>query len=484
MAYRNWKQELNDPRAAPASRWPFIFGTLGVFAVMAALSCLALWIWPGYLVVKPWRRPGPPPKRLSVFFSSDVHGHLEPCECTAQRWGGIARISGLLNSVDSSKTRLAFDVGQMTGGNLLWQRLVWTQYLHGLGRMNFTAANLGASEITLTSEQIRRAAETSPVPLVSANVIDKTTGRPLIRTHHQVLVDNLRVTVVGVVQAGPEDQRGQGIDIADPQQTLATLLPRLRRDTDLLVLLAWCDQNMIRDIARAHPEIDLILGGQVQQASLRIEQIGTRWIAYHANKGQILGRVDLSIGNDARPESATSQMILLDNDVPQDPDMLELIEQYNAELARLNREGGLVALGVTLGEPRPGTNAYQGSKSCQSCHGEIYSKWMKSEHSRAYASLVKSKRQSNPDCIRCHVLGMGSSDGFQGMAITPALIDVHCESCHGRAGDHVRARQRSMDKAVGRLQPVLPNSCQSCHDRIHSPTFSYNSYWEKIKHGN
>ncbi|KKL24943.1 hypothetical protein LCGC14_2410290, partial [marine sediment metagenome] len=88
-----------------------------------------------------------------------------------------------------------------------------------------------------------------------------------------------------------------------------------------------------------------------------------------------------------------------------------------------------------------------------------------------------------PACIRCHVVAFAMADGFRGVALSPDRIDVQCEGCHGRATDHVRARKAGKDPAVGRLTKVLPNSCRTCHDWIHSPTFSYDTYWERIKHG-
>ncbi|MDK1031621.1 MAG: hypothetical protein QGD94_06420, partial [Planctomycetia bacterium] len=313
MAFRNWKQELADQRPARPSSLPFFLWLVGGLLALAGAACIALWVWPGYMLPRPWRRPGPPPQSIALFFSSDIQGHIEPCGCTEQEWGGLARMSGFLKSIKEPATRLAFDVGRMAAGNLLWERLVWERCLQGLGHMEFTAANLGASEITLSAADIRRAADNSPVLLLSANVIDEATRKPIVQTHHQVIVDNLRVTVVGVVQAGPEDRLGAGVAIDDVHKSLGALLHGLRPATDVLILLAACDRNMMREIAEAHPEIDVILGGRVRHSSEQIEQVGTCRIAYHASKGQIIGRVDLQIREDGRPDAATSTMTLLDN---------------------------------------------------------------------------------------------------------------------------------------------------------------------------
>jgi ferredoxin len=176
-------------------------------------------------------------------------------------------------------------------------------------------------------------------------------------------------------------------------------------------------------------------------------------------------------------------MILLDNDVPEDPDVLELVEQHSAELARLNREGGLAALGVAIAPPPAGSNRYVGEGACRQCHAAAHDLWKKHDHSRAYASLVRRKRDNNPACIGCHVVGLGAGDGFRGINISPERMGVQCESCHGRGGDHVRARRAGAEPAVGKLLRVPPKSCETCHDCVHSPQFVYEPYWERMKHG-
>lgn len=240
----------------------------------------------------------------------------------------------------------------------------------------------------------------------------------------------------------------------------------------------------MRAIAQAHPELDLIVGGRVsQQASRQIEQVGACRIAYHAKKGQILGRVDMPIRPNGRPGEATAAVIVLTNEIPEAPAMLDLVEQYNGELAARNRQGGLPALGVPVLPVPAEANRYVGSDACRGCHAGAYAAWQSSDHSRAYASLVRRRRDGNPDCVRCHVVDLGAGDGFQGVHLTPDRLDVQCESCHGRAGEHVRARAAGAPSESGRLQRVAPTSCETCHDWVHSPEFNYQACWDRIRHG-
>jgi hypothetical protein len=491
MAFRNWKQELDDVRPPPPSPWPLVWRTGAALAFLGATTCMALWVWPGYLKPQPWVRPGPAPASLRILLSSDLRGYLEPCGCTEHRWGGIARQRSVVargmakagSGGDAAPAAIALDAGDMTAGRLLWQRVGLEHYLTALGKMNYTAANLGAREISMSAAWIGELAARSPVPLVSANVCAEAGGAPLagVAPYRQVMVSNLRVTIVGVVTPDPQWPPGEGVRVLDVDEALAKLLPALRPDTDVIVLLAACDEPTIKKIARSHPELDVVLGGRVLQASKEVLMQGACRVVALADKGQMMAQVDVGIRPGGQPAKASSKMIVLDNDVPEDAQMLDLVKQYNAELARLNRAGGMEALGVATLPPPAGENRYAGSERCRDCHARQYQVWSASRHAKAYASLVRRQRDSNPDCISCHVVDLGAGDGFRGVNLSPQSVNVQCESCHGRAGEHVRTRTAG-DMTVN-MPHVLPRTCDLCHDCKHSPQFSYDRYWEKIKHG-
>ncbi|MCY2931069.1 MAG: multiheme c-type cytochrome [Planctomycetota bacterium] len=480
MAFRNWKQELDDRRPPPPSRWPFIRNTAAALVLLAGGACTALWVWPGYLKPRPWVRPGPAPAALRILLSSDLSGYIEPCGCTEQRWGGIARQASAVRR-GKAPASIALDVGDMTAGARRWQQVGLETYLQALGAMEYTAANLGSREIGLSAAALRDLAARSPVPLVSANVREEAGGALLVAPYRQVMTGNLRVTVVGVVAPDPQRPLGEGVRVQDVDEALSKLLPTLRAETDVIVLLAAADEPTIRKVAASHPEADVVLGGRVAQASKSVLTVGSSRVVALADKGQMIAQVDVAISPDGRPGAAQSRMILLDNAVPEDPAMLDLAGRYNAELSRLNRTGGLKALGVPTLAPPAGENAYVGAEACRACHPKEFQSWSTSKHARAYASLVRRQRDSNPDCVSCHVVDLGAGDGFLGLPASPDRLDVQCEACHGRGAAHVRSR--AAGQTVVNMPRVLPGSCQVCHDCTHSPKFTYETYWEAIKHG-
>ncbi|MCE5278432.1 MAG: multiheme c-type cytochrome [Planctomycetaceae bacterium] len=485
MAFRNWKLEFEDQRLPRVIPWAFIRGVAIAVAAVVAVAAAGLWVWPGWLLERPWQRSGPAPDRIALVFSSDIGGQLEPAGCTRRRWGGIARTAGYIQSVTDPPIVLAMDVGEMTAGPLAWQQQGWEHALRAMGAAGYRAANLGAREASLAVDDLRRVAAASPVPLISANVVDAATGSPVAPTHVSFEVSNLRVSVVGVVQNDPRAAPGAGLAIADPSRSLESLLPGLAARSDVLVLLAACDIETMRALASAHPQIDVILGGRVTAASRTIERVGACRLAYQADHGQLLGRMDVAIRDSGRPGDATAGVVLLDESVAEPADMLSLVEQYNAQLAAIAQKSGLAKLGLNSSTPAAAAGSYAGSEACRSCHAEAHAVWIASAHSRALASLTQRRRDSNPDCLRCHVLDAGAPQGYAGMESAALRGNVQCESCHGPANRHVANRNlgTGVSEADALLPKVSPQSCVSCHDCTRSPDFNFSVYWKKIQHG-
>jgi hypothetical protein len=120
---------------------------------------------------------------------------------------------------------------------------------------------------------------------------------------------------------------------------------------------------------------------------------------------------------------------------------------------------------------------YDTAEGCGKCHTEQYNAWLKTRHAHAYASIKRSGRQDDPECLLCHTMGLGRKGGFVSMAGTPALGRVTCQACHILTVDHV-------GKKVKQEPDIYINSrlCMSCHGPVQSPGFDYFVYKPKIVH--
>lgn len=168
--------------------------------------------------------------------------------------------------------------------------------------------------------------------------------------------------------------------------------------------------------------------------------------------------------------------------------------------------------------------AFIGSDKCKTCHPLEYSIWereiigskKKHSHSKAFEALVKyakkpKLRQYDPECVVCHTVGYGFKTGYHGEDET-RLKNVGCENCHGPGNPHaskpdnpefrrllspwksnpndllptpakLQAGYNSLNPAEQKIVKNVNDLCQKCHDTDNDPTFKFESFWPRIRHG-
>lgn len=122
------------------------------------------------------------------------------------------------------------------------------------------------------------------------------------------------------------------------------------------------------------------------------------------------------------------------------------------------------------------TATYVGEAGCAGCHAAASRRWARSDHARALLTLERAQHAHDPECLACHVTGMGHPGGADtGRA---PLEGVQCEACHGPGSDHVTAPSAG----YGAL-PRDASACVACHTVAQAPDFAFAPYWRRVAHG-
>ena len=180
----------------------------------------------------------------------------------------------------------------------------------------------------------------------------------------------------------------------------------------------------------------------------------------------------------------------LDKTYPDHPAAKAAFAEYDAQVKQMF----LARLGAMEqhGKKSPFAGAGPDAGNCAQCHTAAAAMWRASRHAGALATLEKVGKSFDPECLACHVVGLGQ-DGFLSKDLTPALANVQCENCHGPARVHAAAARAQPPRNLrsGPVPSTAPGShakpdadtCLLCHKGSHSPKFDFNVYWPKITHG-
>lgn len=124
---------------------------------------------------------------------------------------------------------------------------------------------------------------------------------------------------------------------------------------------------------------------------------------------------------------------------------------------------------------------YVGAIKCKMCHvsakkGEVYLKWEKGPHARAFETLQAKGEGKNIKCRQCHLTVPQST----------ILEGVGCEACHGPGSAYRKfsiMKDRSLAIKNGLIIPTEA-VCRKCHNLNCSlfKGFKYQEWKKRIDH--
>ncbi len=445
---------------------------------------------------------GWPDPKLALVITGRQDGYLEPCGCAGldQMKGGLTRRHSMFEDLRKRGWPVAgVDVGGLIKGFSPQTELKFHLTIDAMKKMGYDAIAFGKSDLQLLVEDLLSVAASTdgqPSLFPSANVALFGFDAGLTARERIIEVGGMRLGVTSVLGKRWQEQiHNSDIALADPAEKLAEVVPGLKQQSDLLILLAHATREESIELARRFP-FDIVVTadgpaeppaepGTIEGSKALLIDVGEKGM-----NAVVLGFYD----DAAKP--IRYQRVPLDSRFRQSDYVVELMRQYQQQLKALGLEG------LSVSEaPHPGQEllgGFVGTAECKSCHEESYDVWKKSGHAKAWKTLVEldPPRNFDPECISCHVVGWHPTHyfpyktGFLSEEKTPQLVNVGCESCHGPGQKHVEAEMGSDLELQRKLQEAMvitkeeseKRQCMTCHDLDNSPDFDFKTYWPDVEH--
>ena len=237
-------------------------------------------------------------RRAVIFYTGDVQGMLEPCGCTSDPLGDVARMTGLVRKAVARERPGAVLV--VDAGNLTYPATeipprrqqaadLRARFLAAeLAKLPFGGSALGESDLA------RGPAEVRPKRL-AANLGAARAGAAapaFVEPSRLVTAGGIKLGILGV--ADPAAARQHGLAPADPVAAARREAEALRaRGAEVVVALVALERAQARQVARGAPVDLVVVGKKVGQGLARAEAVGNAHLVAAADELQKVGRIEL-----------------------------------------------------------------------------------------------------------------------------------------------------------------------------------------------
>jgi 2',3'-cyclic-nucleotide 2'-phosphodiesterase (5'-nucleotidase family) len=419
----------------------------------AILFCFAL-IWGASRVILAKTTP----KQITIIYTNDTLGTLQPCGCHGANSGGTPRRATYIKKVISENPNTIV----VESGNLAFavnpaeptaQLEAVAQSLKAIG---YTAVGVGPTDVFEFHKKYYEVMNRIGIPVVQVDGEEHPGAQPYI-------IKDLGGVKVGIVSFGavPFDKRDSFVLTKKRYRTLS----EVRSKCDVLVLL---DQGKVATdewLEKDAPRIgipDIVVGGSSRTNLVEPKWIGKTMVVPTSVQGKYVGRVDVEIDGDNKKLSFYRQYI--DPTTQEDPEVTKIVYDYvRSQAVRMNT---VEIAPVNVVEP------YFSYQSCSACHPNEVAHWKGTRHAGALRTLL-AQQKAIPDCLPCH------SDMYKRQRRLVVNAEqtggVECIACHANVAPH---------RSEGKKSDIGPTKqqCAKCHTKEKSPGFDVETACEKIRH--
>ena len=193
----------------------------------------------------------------------------------------------------------------------------------------------GDQELTMDSKTLDNLTDQMAIPVVSTNLKRKGVVPSKIINRGGVKVAFLGVMDEYAVKYYPKEIK-EKIELLDPVESIKNEIDRLSNKADIFVLLSHNGFDIDQNIAQKIDGLDIIVGSHSQSSIESPEEVNGTLIVQAGKAGYYIGVVDVSM-KDGKVVEKTGKIDTMKFEMPDDPRIMELIEEYEKTTGRMNR---------------------------------------------------------------------------------------------------------------------------------------------------
>jgi len=318
-----------------------------------------------------------------------------------------------------------------------------------MSRLKYDVVTPGDAELMYGESKVQSLYGKHPeIQVVSANITDKS-GKQVWKEFTVVARGGVKIAVTGVTGASAYAfnvtrgmQQSDDFNFQDSQEALRRVIPEMRKQADLVVVLMHETPGDARRIVDEIPGMDVVIVGHNPGYMFNPDRVGNTLLVRSGNRGQYLSVLDLTMDKDKTVIDYTGEGKPLGNTVDREPTLDKITTDW--ETGFKEREQAAQKQDAIDKAMNQGTEKFLGAETCARCHADEYTAWSNGAH----AAAVRKERSHDPAEV---------AEGID-------IGNVQCEHCHGLGTFHGTPAMETQ---------VSEETCRGCHEAEGAPPVNY-----------
>ena len=273
-------------------------------------------------------------KKIYILHTNNTNGALENCYCPDRPYGSVEKrsvyVSNFIKKHPNSILVDAGDIFTMTHRSYKDSLMAEAYKI-----LPYDVILYGDQELTMDPKALDNLTDQMDIPVVSTNLKRKGVIPSKILKKGGVRIAILGVMDEYAVKYYPEEIK-EKIELLDPVESIKNEIDRLSNKADIFVLLSHNGFDIDQNIAQKIDGLDIIVGSHSQSSIESPEEVNGTLIVQAGKAGYYIGVVDVSM-KDGKVVEKTGKIDTMKFEMPDDPRIMELIEEYEKTTGRMNR---------------------------------------------------------------------------------------------------------------------------------------------------
>jgi len=285
---------------------------------------------------------------LTLLHTNDVHAHYD----SFQPWGdviqgGVARLKTVIEEIrDDEDGVLLLDAGDQFQGTLFFTVGGAEVVADVMNELGYDGMTLGNHEFDAGPAVLADFIVAARFPVLSANVdaSDDANLSDLVYPYAVYEFEEAPVGLFGLTAEHTATASSPGPDVRflDAIESAQSTVDELRAGgIEIIIAMTHLGHERDLELAQAVSGIDVIIGGH---SHTRLDEYpvvassssGEPVLIVTAHEwGKYLGRLDVSFSQRGLVDGYAGELIFIDESIPEDDDMLELLDGYRPEIDAL-----------------------------------------------------------------------------------------------------------------------------------------------------